>query len=71
MLAGSFAKSTLLHLHEFKIKNKQFSRKGAKLAKRGKYLGFKPGFKAFLCALRGLCERPLLIFDLCFNNLSI
>jgi len=42
-----------------KYKDRIISRKDAKLAKKSKYPGCKPGLKDFLGILGGLCERRL------------
>jgi hypothetical protein len=46
----------------FESKQNQFSRKGAKLAKKGQALALKPGFKDFLCVLCGFA-RDAFVFD--------
>jgi hypothetical protein len=43
----------------FESKQNQFSRKGAKLAKKGQALDLKPGFRDFLCGF----ARDAFVFD--------
>ncbi|HAR46678.1 MAG: hypothetical protein A2072_00900 [Nitrospirae bacterium GWC1_57_7] len=47
----------LRQIFELKQKAKKFSRKGAKLAKKGRFSGLKTRISDFLCVLCGLCER--------------